>query len=471
MSAAHRAVAWQRRALSCGALLACAALALPAQTARAAPHEPPGPAPSSSPSQGDGEALPDGTALPEGAPPPDGVTEESLQALLDRLQTLYRKAEEATEEYNDARDRLSEQRRTVKDLGAKLTAQRAQVRRHRRDAGQLARRQYMNGGLSGYTKLLLSSDPQSALDRGHLLGQAAKAEASTIERLQAEERGLDRLKGKQEKALGKVEKTAGRQRAARDKVEEQLDRVEKIVSSLTGAEIEQLQQLEEDGFTTLQADFLRSGVLGTGNRAPSAAGRTAVSFAFDQLGEPYIWGAAGPDAFDCSGLTSQAWLHAGRPVPRTSQEQWKRLHRVSLDLVRPGDLVVYFPGATHVGMYIGDGMIIHAPRPGGFVRVAPVGSMPVLGAVRPDPGAESSGPYTTPEIPGAATRPTPIGVGERNGNNGKNTGNKKPEKQKKKDKQDGPAKQETTGDKDGKGGGNGPADGAVNTAEGSLTKR
>jgi cell wall-associated NlpC family hydrolase len=103
-----------------------------------------------------------------------------------------------------------------------------------------------------------------------------------------------------------------------------------------------------------------------------------------QLGKPYQWGAAGPAAYDCSGLTSQAWGHAGTPIPRTSQEQWARLKKVPLNDVRPGDLVVYFPEATHVAMYVGDGKVVEAPRPGEKVEVSPLASHPVLGAVRPD---------------------------------------------------------------------------------------
>lgn len=446
MSAAHRAREWRRGALACGVLLACAALALPAQAAYAAPHDPP--------ISGESDV-----STAEGDTAGDELSQESLQALLDRLQSLYRKAEAATEDYNDAKDKLKKQRTAVKDLNRKLDTTREAVREHRRDAGQLARRQYMNGGLSGYSKLLLSEDPQTALDRGHLLGQTAKVEAETIRRLQTEERDLDRLTGKQEKALGKIEKTAKKQRAARDKVDDQLDRVERIVSTLTGAQLDELQALEEQGFNASQADFLRSGALGTGSRAPSKAGRKAVAYAFNQLGEPYVWGAEGPDAFDCSGLTSQAWLHAGRSIPRTSQEQWKQLPKIALNQLRPGDLVIYYPGATHVGMYIGNGMIVQAPRPGGFVKVSPVGSMPVIGAVRPDPEAGSSGSYETPEIPESAQKPTPIGSG-------------KSPKKAKSDKRDskgekGAAEQKEPSAEPSQD----PVEDAVNTAEGTITTK
>lgn len=98
-----------------------------------------------------------------------------------------------------------------------------------------------------------------------------------------------------------------------------------------------------------------------------------------------------------------AWERAGTPIPRTSQEQWARLDHVPLDELRPGDLVVYFPEATHVAMYLGDGMVVQAPRPGADVKVSPIAANPVLGAVRPDPGGEPVLRYTPPRLPAGAT--------------------------------------------------------------------
>jgi cell wall-associated NlpC family hydrolase len=96
----------------------------------------------------------------------------------------------------------------------------------------------------------------------------------------------------------------------------------------------------------------------------------AVSFARAQLGKPYVYGATGPGTYDCSGLTQAAWRAAGVSIPRTSQAQWSGLARVPASAVQPGDLVVY-NGAQHVALYIGNGQIIEAPRPGKVVQTAP----------------------------------------------------------------------------------------------------
>lgn len=114
---------------------------------------------------------------------------------------------------------------------------------------------------------------------------------------------------------------------------------------------------------------------------PPTAAEVAVATAREQIGKPYRWAATGPSAFDCSGLTSFAWRAAGVELPRTSRAQFGSLPRVPSDQLRPGDLV-YSPG--HIGMFIGDGQMIHAPLTGRNVEVAPL-RQPMLGAVRPAP--------------------------------------------------------------------------------------
>ncbi|GDY75838.1 hypothetical protein SAV31267_053230 [Streptomyces avermitilis] len=97
-------------------------------------------------------------------------------------------------------------------------------------------------------------------------------------------------------------------------------------------------------------------------------------------------GGRGPEDVRLLGLTSQAWAAAGNGIPRTSQEQWKQLRHIDVKDMRPGDLVIYFDDASHVGMYVGDGAIVHAPRPGRTVTITGAGTMPILGVVRPDAG-------------------------------------------------------------------------------------
>ncbi|MFB7071877.1 C40 family peptidase, partial [Streptomyces sp. NPDC056290] len=205
------------------------------------------------------------------------------------------------------------------------------------------------------------------------------------------------------KALDDRRVLTERSERQRDEVRSRLHDVEELLASLTAEQLTALAELERGRIAGAQEELVASGALGSGGTPPTAAGERAVRYAVEQLGKPYEWGAEGPATYDCSGLTSEAWGAAGTPVPRTSQEQWARLERIELAELRPGDLVVYFPEATHVALYLGDGMVVQAPRPGARNKVSPIAANPVLGAVRPDPGGEPLARYVPPELPEGAT--------------------------------------------------------------------
>ncbi|MFD6190398.1 NlpC/P60 family protein [Streptomyces sp. NPDC060275] len=346
--------------------------------------------------------------VPAAAEPGPGPAEEAagdrtVAGLLTDLQRLYREAERATETYNGTEERLKQQRARVLRLNAELTRTRLSLRDSRGAAGRLARQQYQNSSdFSPYLRLLLARDPQHALDQGHVIGRLSTERAETVGRLTGDTRKADELAGRARAALARQAALAERQERERDGVRERLRAVEELLASLTPEQLAALAELERSGVAEEQERFLASGALGD-DAKPSAGGESAVRFAVEQLGKPYEWGAEGPASYDCSGLTSVAWERAGTPIPRTSQEQWARLGHVPLDELRPGDLVVYFPEATHVAMYLGDGMVVQAPRPGADVKVSPIAANPVLGAVRPDPGGEPVRRYTPPRLPRGAT--------------------------------------------------------------------
>jgi cell wall-associated NlpC family hydrolase len=118
--------------------------------------------------------------------------------------------------------------------------------------------------------------------------------------------------------------------------------------------------------------------------APASGGAaTAVAAAESKLGSPYVWAAAGPSTFDCSGLTMWAWAQAGVSLPHSSSMQYSSGTKVSASSLQPGDLVFYGSPIHHVAMYVGGGQVIHAPQTGDVVRYASVDMMPIVGAVRP----------------------------------------------------------------------------------------
>ncbi|GHJ35935.1 NlpC/P60 family protein [Streptomyces sp. TS71-3] len=321
---------------------------------------------------------------PGGAPDAPGPGEQSVDVLLTDLQRLYRQAEQTTGSYRAAQRSLDRQRATVRGLDRRLAHAQHALHRSRVALGRLARLQYQGSSdISPYVRLLLAPDPQHALDQGHMLQRMSAARASALHRITGDERRSRALALTARRALDQQERLARQQRREHDTVQGRLREVERRLAALGAGRHGAGRRTDRPGRRN-DVDSLLSSVL-HGSRLPSRGGSAAVRYAMKQVGKPYVWGATGPSGFDCSGLTSAAWAHAGRRIPRTSQGQWRGLHRVPMDRLRPGDLVVYYPSASHVGLYLGDDMVVQAPRPGDHVKVSPVDVDPVLGAVRPDP--------------------------------------------------------------------------------------
>ncbi|NGO43448.1 C40 family peptidase [Streptomyces ureilyticus] len=348
-------------------------------------------------------AIAAGTAL---SPAPTGAAaepgERPVAELLTDLQRLYRQAEQATETYNATEEKLNKQRAEVGKLNRRLARARLTLHDSRSAAARLARQQYQSSTeISPYVRLLLARDPQHALDQAHVIRQVSKRRAVTVNRLTGSEKRTDKLARTARKALDGQLALAERQKKNRDTVRTRLEDVEELLASLSADQLAELAELEKASEAEAQEELVTSGALGSSARPPSRQGEAALRYAVEQIGKPYESGAEGPDTYDGSGLTSEAWEYAGQPIPRTSQEQWERLDRVPLSELRPGDLVVYFPEATHVALYLGNGMVIHA-RPGAKVKVSPLAANPALGAVRPDPAGEPVRQYTPPKLPPGA---------------------------------------------------------------------
>ncbi|MFF5704745.1 NlpC/P60 family protein [Streptomyces sp. NPDC012794] len=344
--------------------------------------------------------------LPEARTAPAAAPARGVGELLVRLQGLYQKAEEASEAYNAAEAALKARRAEEERLATELGRARSALDSERATAGRLAREQYQGahgGALSPYLRLLLSGDPQQAVDQRRLAAREGARRAAVVARLERDRKQAGTLAGAARKALDDQRALAAQQKRAQQEVTGRLKEVERLLAALTPEELARLGAREAAVTAGAQRTLVDSGRLPARTGTPTAAGGAALRYAAAQIGKPYVWGAEGPASFDCSGLTSRAWEHAGRSIPRTSQEQWARLTRVPLDRLRPGDLVVYFPKATHVALYIGDGKVIQAPRPGATVKVSPIAANPLLGAVRPDPEGTPLKEFTPPPLPENAT--------------------------------------------------------------------
>ncbi|MFE9536769.1 NlpC/P60 family protein [Streptomyces sp. NPDC006691] len=328
-----------------------------------------------------------GTAFADPAPTPSTTAPgapKTLDEVSKEIDDLYRQAAVATDAYNLAEEKTKQQSARIVQLAQEIVKGQEKIQRLKDQAGATARMQYRNGGLPLGAQMMLSGDPETFLDGADSLRQGQQAAQGLLGELNKTQADLAAYSADATAQWKNLEANRVKKEAAKKDITEKIAAAEKLQSQLKEQERERLAELERKKEFDSQTAWLSTGVLKDINSSASEQGKKAVKFATDQIGKKYIWGAAGPDTFDCSGLTSQAWLAAGHPIPRTSQEQWAQLPHVAIKDMRPGDLVIYFADATHVGMYIGDGAIVHSPRPGRTVTITGAGSMPILGVVRPD---------------------------------------------------------------------------------------
>jgi cell wall-associated NlpC family hydrolase len=312
----------------------------------------------------------------------------SLDEVQSQVDDLYHKAEQATERYNAATDKLTEVQRRIERAQAAVTKQEAKVADATASLASFASASYQVGGMDPTLRTLLAEDPAEFMTQASVLDAYADQQVAKLDHVAAERRGLEQSKLLADEELARL--TAIEQELETEKatVEQYLADAQAI---LDGLEEDERQRLEEEAAarererqesedTPDRSDTTEEPVADV---PASGKGAIAVEFAMAQLGEPYLWGGNGPDAWDCSGLTVAAWAEAGVSLPRSSGSQISVGTRVSKSQLQPGDLVFYYSPISHVGIYIGGGEIVHATHPGDVVSVDPVDLMPFAGATRP----------------------------------------------------------------------------------------
>ncbi|WP_372454949.1 C40 family peptidase [Streptomyces buecherae] len=350
------------------AALAASAVALTAVPAGADPGAPPSDAHSS-------DAHSSG---PSGQS--SGQSTSSARRTVERL---FHDAERATEKYNLAKERSDQLRERVGALQSSVARGQDRVNQLRGALAGLAGAQYRSGGVDPSLTLLLTEDPDGFLAKSAALDRISNRQAGQLRVLHAAQRALRQERAE---ATGKlVELERSREAVARHKreVTAKLAAARTVLNGLTEAERAALRRSERAKEEDRRAAARHERQQPTGGAAASPRAAAAVRAAQSAVGAPYAWGQSGPGSFDCSGLTQWAWRQAGVAVPRTSQGQAGVGQRVPLSQAQPGDLVVYRGDASHVGMYVGGGQVIHAPHPGANVRYDPVGMMPVTSVNRP----------------------------------------------------------------------------------------
>jgi cell wall-associated NlpC family hydrolase len=296
----------------------------------------------------------------------------SIQDVQHRVDRLYHAAEQASERYNTVRVQLDQMRGDVAALRADQARQQKQTEKARRIVADSIVRQYEGDSLSAVGRAVVSSDPSAFVSQLTTMSAFNSMQAGQYSSYLTEAKALSI---RQQATQGQLDKVAElEQQAAEDKatIAKNLADAKNLLGKMQDAARERMLAASRDSTRIPSSDIPVSG------RAAAA-----VHFAMAQIGKPYVYGAAGPGAYDCSGLTMAAWGAAGVGLPHSSSAQYGYGTHISPSQLQPGDLVFYYSPISHVGMYIGNGMIVNAENPSAGIRVAPLYSMPFVGAVRP----------------------------------------------------------------------------------------
>ncbi|MFD7707668.1 NlpC/P60 family protein [Streptomyces sp. NPDC059786] len=334
----------------------------------------------------------------------------SLSEVKAEVDKLYEEAEVATEKYNGAEEKAGAAERRLNDLRDEAARRADRYNAAREALGALAAAQYRSGGAAPAMQLALSDDPERYLEGAAFAERAGDRQASAVGRARTQLRELERLRGAARVELTTLKSRQTELNRHKKTITGKLGEARRLLSRLTAEQRARLAADEggsggEGGERSSRTDAGRPGAgppaSGSGPAAGPAAGSptgsaagqpssqapgfraaAAIAYARQALGSPYVWGATGPDAFDCSGLVQAAYRSAGVSLPRTTYAQIDAGHRVARSELAPGDLVFFYSGISHVGIYIGNGQMIHAPNPSAPVRVAPIDEMPFAGAAR-----------------------------------------------------------------------------------------
>lgn len=318
------------------------------------------------------------------ADPP--LTVEEAKAQIAQLET---EAAAIDQEYVGVKQGLAQSQATLKLKKADVKVQTAKVAQLRKQAGQVALAQFQNRHLDTAAKLLLSDDADDFLSQVSTVEKLSENQNASLQDFQEEQAKLTELERSTETETAQLTKEQTELDKLRASSDSKIAESKTVLAKLTEEERQRIAAEEQKAREEARSAAEGGTVGPTGTTTDtvtdgSGKGARALAFAKSQLGKPYRFASAGPSSYDCSGLTSAAWAKVGVSLPRTSQSQIGVGRSVSKSELQPGDLVFYYGSSpTHVGLYAGNGQIIHSPRPGKTVEYASLDSMPFSGARRP----------------------------------------------------------------------------------------
>ena len=289
----------------------------------------------------------------------------SLKQLVAEATSLSNEVDSLGQQYDSLKIQLAHANSEVKI--AKLAAARANAAMagSQKAVAQLAAMGYMDGGSDPTLEMLTSGNPDQ------FLGQA-----STVEQLNNEAGMRLSTLQREQIAAQRAQATAKEEIGTANQLQSQINDKVKTIHA-------KLDVLNSSAMSQAMAIFDQTGSY-PNIVLPEATtvGTVALRYALSQRGRPYVWGAAGPDSYDCSGLVMWAFAQEGILLPHYTGDQWNSGMHVSRADLEPGDLVFFFADISHVGLYIGNGLMVDAPSTGQVVQVQPVFWDAFVGAVR-----------------------------------------------------------------------------------------
>ncbi len=294
-----------------------------------------------------------------------GDPQPSLNSLVAQAKQLSEQINTLSEQYDGLRVQLNEAKAETKIAQATYLMDAKRLGAGQAAVGQLAAESYMTGGFGTPLQVLTSSNGQTLMSR-----------AAIMQQLQLEN-------GDKVNALSTAEAAA---RRAHETAVQQTKRVTALAAKMAGktkAIQAKVNTLNSKAFSQAMAIFNRTGQYPNVN-IPTAntVGAEALRYALTRRGDPYVWGAAGPSSFDCSGLVLWSYAQVGISLPHYTGDQWNQGEHISRSQLQPGDLVFFYQDLGHVGMYIGGGLMVDAPDFGEDVMVQAIDWSVYAGAVR-----------------------------------------------------------------------------------------
>ncbi|ANP54567.1 cell wall-associated NlpC family hydrolase [Streptomyces griseochromogenes] len=302
------------------------------------------------------------------AAPSEKLGKDEVKAKVDKL---YEQAEQATEKYNGAKEKQQKLQKEISTIQDNVARGQQELNKLRDGLGSLATAQYRSGGIDSSVQLFLSSNPDDFLDKASTLDQLSSQQVEALKKIQDKQRELAQERAEAAEKLKDLAATRTELGNKKKEVQGKLADAQKLLNSLTAKEKAELAAQQQ------RADRSSSERVNLGD-APPASGRAEAAFqaAQSQIGKPYVYGATGPSSYDCSGLTSWAYAQAGVSIPRTSEAQANAGTRIyDQSQLKVGDLVIFFGDYHHVGLYAGNGQVLHAPHTGAVVRYEAMSNM------------------------------------------------------------------------------------------------